>query len=310
MIKSFINDKYGVDEEYWDSQWENHDSNNWSDIEDSDLSFWFSKYFDKQGIILEGGCGPGYYVDYLIKHGFNAIGVEYSPNTLKHLKESGCELPVYFGDVKALDYPDNYFSGYYSGGVVEHTEEGPQLMLQEAYRVLQPGGYFLLTVPYLNISRHTIMYANMLMLRRATKPNKRLNGADSIWIHENKYSNIAPECSGYHFHEYIMSKKEICKHMLQVGFDIVETSPFSIRYGLRDYEYFRKLQKKISYANNDDTQSVNGGCDAVCNSNSLLRRIWHDTISCKQKEGIFSSLTKSLLSTLFGNMVMVVGRKP
>lgn len=310
MIKSFAHNKYGSDEKFWDGLWEEYDFSIQQDMAGSPLARWFEKYFDKQGYVLEGGCGPGYIVSHLVASGYKAIGIEYAPEIVNRLKEMSSELPIFRGDVTKLDYPDNYFSGYYSGGVVEHVESGPQPMLREAYRVLCPGGIMLLTVPYLNMSRRIIMLVNNLMLRKATKPGFRLDGQDSIWMNIKGYNEGHPGNSDYHFHEYIMSKKEICCQANAVGFEIVEVSPFSIKYGLRDYAFFRLIQAKVSIKVSENNQveglSVSGN-DSI---RSRLRSFWRKTTTYEQADGSFSVIWVWLMRRCFGNMIMVVCRKP
>ena len=69
------------------------------------------------------------------------IGVDYAKNTVKRIKEICPELDIREGNVFNLNFPDNFFGTYYSWGVVEHFEDGPEPILKEAYRVLERGEF-------------------------------------------------------------------------------------------------------------------------------------------------------------------------
>lgn len=77
--------------------------------------------------ILEGGCGTGQYVFALKKAGFECIGVDYAKNTVKKINELIPEIDVQYGDVRKLNFDDNFFAGYWSPGVIEHFLEGSDI---------------------------------------------------------------------------------------------------------------------------------------------------------------------------------------
>ena len=106
------------------------------------LSPFFKKYFPyPPKRILEGGCGIGKYVIAYRKLGYDIVGVDFSGDTIKRIKEEVDEkLPVYEADVTALPFGDGFFDCYYSGGVLEHFEDGPDCLLKEARRILKKGG--------------------------------------------------------------------------------------------------------------------------------------------------------------------------
>lgn len=102
----------------------------------------------KDSPILEAGCGPAHIVYYLRNRGYNVIGLDYAPEPLSHTRARFPDLPLQLGDVHTLPYPSDQFGAYLSFGVVEHFEHGPVPALQEALRVLKPGGLLVLTVPH------------------------------------------------------------------------------------------------------------------------------------------------------------------
>lgn len=111
---------------------------------------YFLKYLPKDGFVLESGCGLGQWVIYLSRLGYQMIGVEIVPDCVERCKKYFPEMDIRVGDVRNLLFPDQYFNGYISIGVIEHMIEGPESTLKEMQRVLKPGGVAILTVPSFN----------------------------------------------------------------------------------------------------------------------------------------------------------------
>lgn len=142
--------------DFWDSHW---DIGNFREhIErGKDNKFILKtlrKYIpDKKGRILEGGCGRGQVVYCMHVHGYESVGIDFAKKTVAKTKEVFPELDVRVGDVRDLQFPDDYFVGYWSLGVIEHFREGYYDILREMRRVLISGGYVFLTFPYMSSLR-------------------------------------------------------------------------------------------------------------------------------------------------------------
>lgn len=100
--------------------------------------------------ILDGGCGLGQHVARLQRAGYDAYGVDNDQHTVDKVKAVAPELKITCGDVRHLPYPDNFFAGYWSVGVIEHWPEGYEACAREMYRVLKPEGYLFLTFPHMS----------------------------------------------------------------------------------------------------------------------------------------------------------------
>ena len=111
----------------------------------------WSAYLSTEGMILEAGSGLSAAVITLRHMGYNVVGLDYAANALQISHEYDPTLPLLVGDVHALPHAENSLMGYLSFGVLEHFEHGMMPALQEAYRVLSPGGIMVLTIPYPNV---------------------------------------------------------------------------------------------------------------------------------------------------------------
>lgn len=112
--------------------------------------------FDKPRVV-EAGCGVGSWVLYLQQEGFHdVIGVDNYVPALKQLEALGGRALE--GDVRNLPFDNNSVDVCLSLGVVEHFPEGPDALLREMERILVPGGYMFVTVPYYNVVRRFITH--------------------------------------------------------------------------------------------------------------------------------------------------------
>lgn len=148
------------------------------------------------GTHLEAGCGGGYWVAALSAHGLRVEGLELSAPLVEHIHSLEPELSVRCGDALAIDRPDASYDSYLSLGVVEHRRAGPEPFLDEALRVLRPGGKLILTVPYFGAVRQA---------------KARLG----------YYRGVTPE--RVPFFQYAFSRRELSDLCAQAGFRVVRT---------------------------------------------------------------------------------------
>jgi len=127
-------------------------------------------------------------------------------------------------DVERDEFPyeDNFFSGVLCCELLEHLFLDPAWMLMEAFRVLQPGGWLLLTTPNLT-SYHSV--------RRAAQGIHPLE--HSMYFCQEKYLGFQIQ----HTREYAFF--EVVKLLEWCGFSIQKRQSFTFakneRLGLWDY---------------------------------------------------------------------------
>lgn len=139
----------------------------------------YTAYLPKDALILEAGSGLSAAVITLREMGYRVIGMDYAVNALEISRDYDPSLPLFAGDVHALPCADNSIGAYLSFGVLEHFEHGMAPALTEAYRILQPGGILVLTIPYPNIVYQLVAW------RRQRQGESRLNDDD---FYESAYT--------------------------------------------------------------------------------------------------------------------------
>lgn len=94
--------------------------------------------------VLDAGCGHGNYIIDEFRQKINwAVGVDLAPEfTAKNI----CLDEIKYADLSQLPFADSSFEVCLSLWTLEHLPD-PQAVLREIYRILKPGGYFLLATP-------------------------------------------------------------------------------------------------------------------------------------------------------------------
>ena len=140
----------------------------------------FEKYVQGNEYVLDVGCGTGRVaikVAKLLNTG-NVVGIDlfkgdsgYSPDpAYRNAKIEGVFEKTEFkhGDLLKLEFPDNTFDIITSGSVLHdvHGDKNKEKSMKEIFRVLKPGGKFLM----LEIFRDIKIYLMFLMFAYVWKP--------------------------------------------------------------------------------------------------------------------------------------------
>jgi len=114
------------------------------------ISFFKSGKFKKKSKIriLEIGCGVGNNLTFLAQEGFTVYGVDMSHTAVNFAKKKFREKRIKgifsVGNIKKLDWPNNYFDYVLDRAVLTHnTNEDISLILSEIRRILKKNGTIL-----------------------------------------------------------------------------------------------------------------------------------------------------------------------
>ena len=110
------------------------------------------KYNPQKGKILEIGCGNCRNLIPFAKKGFECYGIDFSQNMVKFAEDlaykNDVKIRLSKEDMTTLSFEDNYFDYILHIASLHHLGSENNIInaIQEAYRVLKPGGLMLLTV--------------------------------------------------------------------------------------------------------------------------------------------------------------------
>lgn len=212
--------------QFWDKHWEIADLRNQIiNCKDSWFTEILKKYLpEKNGTILEGGCGKGQLVYAFKYHGYNAVGVDFAEKTVRRVNEAVPEIDVRCGDVRKLPFKDGEVSGYWSLGVIEHLWEGYREIINEMRRVIRADGFLFMTFPY------------MSPLRKL----KAFLGLYKKYVDGNGLDN---------FYQFALDHRRVISDLNDIGFILKEVAPFDGIKGFKDEVSFVKnpLQRLYDY---------------------------------------------------------------
>lgn len=143
------------------------------DIEKFSYHLWqFDKHKNKK--VLDIGCGPGWLVRNYAQNGAVVFAVDIAniavELTKKMLEVYNLSATVQQANAEELPFEDNCFDFISSSGVLHHTPD-MQKAVNEAYRVLKPGGEAIISVYYKNVLLNSLTFPLFLSTYRLFKPN-------------------------------------------------------------------------------------------------------------------------------------------
>jgi len=233
-------DDHSTTEELWSSHWQsqNPSAEFYNRYERGYLGVYsqiFPKHIPRKGKIVEAGCGRAQYVVALRSLGYDCDGIDTAVETIEMINGTFPDLPVAQGDVLNLEYETCSLSGYISLGVVEHFQEGPQRALDEAFRVLEPGGIGVIAVPV----------NNSLRSRSAAEDESYLP-------------------KGARFYQYAFSGVEFEKFLTQTGFTVENYYAQGVFYSMNaGIPLFKAISRRIPLLR---------GIDRIANRTPLAKK--------------------------------------
>lgn len=141
-------------EQYWTENWKaqtgSPDASALARREEYLLMKPFLDRLPRGARILDGGCGLGEWTVFFGNLGFDVVGMDLSADMVAKLKTWLPGQCFVRGDIRQLDFDAASFDAYFSWGTFEHFESGLGACLEEARRVIKPGGWLFLSVPFQN----------------------------------------------------------------------------------------------------------------------------------------------------------------
>lgn len=135
-----------------------------------ELFYGFSNYAGQQ--VLDVGCGNGYILSHFARGGASVSGVDLTAQGIRLSRQrfALANLQGKFAQSNAerLPFQDASFDLVTSMGVLHHTPR-PDNGIDEIYRVLKPGGRFLIMMYH----RNSLLYRLKFPLLRAFRPSLR-----------------------------------------------------------------------------------------------------------------------------------------
>lgn len=109
----------------------------------------FVSLLPRNARVLDVGCGSGYTGKYLVEHGFNVVGVDFSQSMLKLAGRNVPEANLIKQDVTRLGFKTNSFDGLTSFYCIIHIpREKHASLFQSFHRILKPEGIMLISMGY------------------------------------------------------------------------------------------------------------------------------------------------------------------
>lgn len=142
-------------ERFWTAQWRNRDRPvDVSAVAGHEAYRIMGPFLDRLGAgsrVLDGGCGMGEWSVFLAGRGFRVVGADISEETIARLKEWFPAIEFTRVDLRRTGFPPASFDAYFSWGTFEHFEAGLGGCLEEARRIVRPGGWLFVSVPFYNL---------------------------------------------------------------------------------------------------------------------------------------------------------------
>lgn len=136
-------------------------------------------FLQKNDVLLDVGCGDGWYMNQLISKGYkneNVFGIDIGQDVIAAAAQK--ELRVKVSDMHDLDFSDNFFELVFCSHTLEHSHS-PQLVLKQFRRVLNNKGRVVIVLPV--EKQPSIFHAHAFQSEQALEQMLKNEGFTSIY---------------------------------------------------------------------------------------------------------------------------------
>lgn len=214
--------RYANNKEYWTNRWGDIPA----DLPMQNKSVYPLKYaeqtvLDKNGPILEAGCGAGRILRYYHASGYDITGIDFIDVAIEKLKAVDGSLKVETGDITNLQFPDSSFRYLLAFGLYHNLEHGLEKAVAETARVLQSGG-------------------RVCASFRADNIQTRLTD----WLSDRK-ARKSGKVAATSFHKMNLTKREFVSLFEDAGFVIESVVPVENMPILYKFSFFRSVGHRV-----------------------------------------------------------------
>lgn len=194
--------------------------------------YFISKYFtNKNGKILDLGCGTGRTTMPLVKAGYQVVAVDIVPEMIEAAKriaqQKGLNIDYRIGDATKLDFEDNIFDYiiFSNQGWTQIPDRGERLKaLKEMRRVLKPDGICIFTAhPRVWFSKWSLFWlwkwVRFYILKKIGFNIDEVDFGDRFFV-RSSIDKIKEFKTKQYIH--IASINEVKKQIKESGFEIIE----------------------------------------------------------------------------------------
>lgn len=216
-------------------------------LKHAEEGFWKSekivikKYFKPNSSVLDIGCGTGRTTIPLFKMKYKVRGVDITPNMIKNAKKMAkkkkLKIKYEVGDATKLKFKDNSFDNALfsnNGWTQIPGDEKRTKALEEIYRVLKPGGYFIFTAHIRKMRGFTffwmIKWIRFFILKPLGFPIFELDFGDRLFWRDNAGINHP---GGQYIH--IPNVNHVKEQIKEAGFKLVLMKPGNEITGEKEY---------------------------------------------------------------------------
>ncbi|NTW68486.1 MAG: class I SAM-dependent methyltransferase [Chlorobiaceae bacterium] len=208
--------------DYWTKRWDDIPA----DAPMENLGVYPLKYAqmtvkNKEGKILEAGCGAGRVLRYYHDRGYDILGFDFIDVAIKKLKEIDPTLQAEVGDITRLRFADHSFRYILAFGLYHNLEHGLDKAIGETHRVLEKGG---------------LVCASF----RADNVQTKLTD----WLTERKAKKNGNENKTRAFHKMNLTRSEYEQLFIRAGFAIEFIGPVENMPILYKFAVFRSSEHK------------------------------------------------------------------